>query len=157
MAKYKSVDRHKGVRLAIYLYILGLILFLASLFSPAYSPYGAWNYTGWEAVNAALQLRPRMLLDFGRVEDIIAIIVIAISALNSVFVVVSPLLFPFRRKINRKRWFWGWVTIGLSCTFFIIFYMHYVGFIHVLYGYYLWLASLVLVYLSFHPALSKQP
>lgn len=143
--------------MAIYLYIPGLILFLVSLFAPAYSPYGAWNYSGWEAVNAALQLRPRMLLDFGRVEDIIAIIVIAISALNSVFVVVSPLLFPFRRKFNRKRWFWICVLIGLTSVLFIVLYMNHAGFIQVRYGYYLWLASLALVYLSFHPALSKRP
>jgi len=44
--------------LALHIYILGLILFLVSLVAPAYSPYGAWNYTGWDAVNAALQLRP---------------------------------------------------------------------------------------------------
>ncbi len=111
---------------AVVIYTLGVTFFLISLVAPAYSPYGAWNYTGWEAVNAALQLRPRMLLDFGRLEDIIAIIVIAISGLNSVFVIASPLLFPIRRKFNHRRWFWGWVILGLASTVFIVFYMNYV-------------------------------
>jgi len=140
--------------LALHIYILGLILFLVSLVAPAYSPYGAWNYTGWDAVNAALQLRPRMLLDFGRIEDIVAIIAIVVSGLNSVFVGISPLLFPFRRRFNRKYWFWSWVIAGLGCTVSIVVYMNHLGFIHILYGYYLWLTSLVLVYLSFHPSLS---
>lgn len=141
--------------MALKIYILGLILFAICLVSPAYSPYGAWDYTGWQAVNAVLRLRPRMILDMTRPEDVIALTVIALSSLNSVFVAVSPLLFPLRRKFNRNRWFWALAVLGLASMVFIVLYMHHVGFIKVRYGYYLWLASLALVYLSFHPKLKQ--
>ena len=140
---------------SLFLYITGLILFLVCLVSPAYSPYGAWDYSGLDAIKAALQLRPRVLLDLSRFEDAIALIGIAVSSVNSVFLAVSPLLFPVRRRFNHKPWFWIGVAAGITSIVAIALYMHATGFIKVRYGYYLWLAAVILVYLSFHPALNR--
>ena len=49
----------RGIRLALRLYLLGLILFLVSLLAPAFSPFGAVDYNGAQALRAVLALRPR--------------------------------------------------------------------------------------------------
>lgn len=137
--------------MALRIYLLGLILFLASLVLPAYSPLGAVTYSGWDAVTALLSLRPRMLLDFGRVQDIATAAVLAASGLNTVFVILSPLLFPARRRFYRKPWFWLGVLACLGSAVFTTGYLLQTDYLHLYYGYYLWLAAVALVYVSFSP------
>jgi hypothetical protein len=139
--------------LALRIYLLGLILFLASLVSPAYSPLGAVTYNGWDAVTALLSLRPRMLLDFGRARDIAAAAILAVSGLNTVFVLLSPLFFPVRRHFFRKTWFWLGVLAGMGSAVFATGYLLQTGYLHLYYGYYLWLGAVTLVYVSFFPHL----
>ena len=140
--------------MALRIYILGLTLFLISLVAPAYSPFGAPDYSGWEAIRAVLGLRPRLLLDFGRPGDIFAALVLTVSGLNSAFALLSPLLFPQRRRINHRPWFWAWVSTGMASMAFNLFYLNHTGIIHIRYGYYLWMAAIALLYLSFSPRLS---
>lgn len=140
--------------MALRIYLLGLILFLVSLIAPAYSPFGAPDYNGWEAIKAVLGLRPRLLLDFGRPGDIFAALVITVSGLNSAFALLSPLLFPQRRRFNRSPWFWAWVAAGMASMVFNLLYLNHTGIIHIRYGYYLWMAAVALLYLSFSPRLA---
>lgn len=136
-------------------YATGLALFLASLVLPAYSPLGAVTYSGWDAVTALLSLRPRMLLDFGRARDIAAGAILAVSGLNTVFVFLSPLLFPVRRRFYRRSWFWLGVLAGMGSAVFTTGYLLKTGYLHLYYGYYLWLAAVALVYVSFSPRLPR--
>lgn len=140
--------------MALRIYILGLTLFLISLVAPAYSPFGAPDYSGWEAIKAVLALRPRVLMDFGRSGDMIAIAIIAISGLNSAFALLSPLLFLLRSKFNRGPWFRVWVWVGLASMIFNVLYLNHAGFMHIRYGYYLWMVAVAVIYLSFSPRLS---
>jgi hypothetical protein len=140
--------------LALRIYLLGFILFLVSLVAPAYSPFGAPDYSGWEAIKAVLGLRPRLLLDFGRPGDILAALVLAVSGLNSAFALLSPLFFPQRRRFNRSPWFWAWVAAGMASMVFNLLYLNHTGIIHIRYGYYLWMAAIALLYLAFSPRLS---
>jgi len=141
---------------ALHVYILGLTLFLVSLVAPAYNPFGAPDYSGWEAIRAVLGLRPRLLLDFGRPGDIFAAIVLTVSGLNSAFALASPLLFPQRRKFNRNPWFWAWVAAGMASMAFNLIYLNQTGFMHLRFGYYLWMAAIALLYLSFSPRLTRR-
>lgn len=136
-------------------YATGLALFLASLLAPAYSPLGAVQYSGWDAVTALLSLRPRMLLDFGRTRDIAAGAILLVSGLNTVFVFLSPLFYTARRRFYRNPWFRLWVLAGMGSAVFTTICLLQTGYLHLHYGYYLWLAAVALVYVSFSPRLSR--
>jgi hypothetical protein len=140
---------------AMQVYILGVVLFLASLAAPAYSPFGGPDYSGWEAIKAVLGLRPRLLLDFGRPGDIFAALILTVSGLNSAFAFLSPLLFAHRRRFNRSPWFRAWVAVGMTSMVFNLIYLNLTGFMHLRYGYYLWMAAMALLYLSFSPRLGR--
>ena len=66
----------------------------------------------------------------------------------------SPLLYPQRRRFNRRPLFWAWVGTGMASMAFNLIYLNHMGIIHIRYGYYLWMAAMALIYLSFSPRLS---
>lgn len=142
---------------SVIVYIAGLLLFLASLFAPAFSPYGALDYSGWDALHALLTLRPRLLLDSGRSGDVLAAAVIVLTGLNNLVAAISPLLFPLRRRLNRNRWFWTGAGLLLGCAAATLIGTWHGGFIRLRYGYYLWLLSLGLIYSAFLPSPPARP
>ena len=145
----------RGIRLALRLYLLGLILFLVSLLAPAFSPFGAVDYNGAQALRAVLALRPRLLLDLGRSADQISLILLAGAALNSVFALLSPLLFAYRRRFQRRRVFWLGAGTGLLLMLLLSARLLTGGYLQLRYGYYCWLLSIALIYISFLPSLRR--
>ena len=135
-------------RLSLRIYLSGITLFLASLFLPAYSPLGAVDYTGWNALAALLSPRLYGLLDAGRLRAVLVALVLVAAGLNNLLAFLSPLLFPLRRRFQRRRWFRISVALLLVCAVLAVLIILLTGFIRLRYGGCVWLLAIVLIDLS---------
>jgi len=133
---------------ATLVYCAGLALFLVSLFLPAYSPLGAVDYTGWNALAALLSPRLYGLLDAASPDSMLAASVIVAAGLNNLLALLSPLLFPLRRHFYNWRWFRIGVALLLICALLAVPVVLVTGFIRLRYGGYVWLLAIVLIALS---------
>lgn len=134
--------------LALRIYFLGLALYLASLFLPAYSPLGAIDYTGWNALAALFSPRLFRLLDAARPHDIPAVLMIVAAALSNLLAILSPLLFALHRRFRHGRWLHISLALLLISVLFALSYTLYAGYIRLRYGSCLWLLGLILISLS---------
>lgn len=142
---------------ATLVYCTGFILFLASLSLPAYSPLGAVDYTGWNALAALLSPGLYGLLDTAEPRGILAALVIVVAGLNNLLALLSPLLFPLCRRLPDGRWLRIGVALLLIGAVLAVPIVLLTGFIQLRYGGCLWLLGIVLIELSLYSGSKAGP
>jgi len=136
--------------MAKYLYLSGLIMYIGALFLPAYSLFGSWNQTGWDALRFLLKIDFTAVARMQKTIEIVNFSVLVLSAVNNLFVVISPALFPRRHGLVRRRWFTTIMLIGILSLFYLTILFGLMEAITLQAGFWLWIVSILLIYLSFH-------
>jgi len=137
------------------IYLSGLVLYVVSLFLPAYSPLGVWNESGWDALKFVLSIDFNAVKQINSTIQVLNFAVLMLSAMNNVLVAISIGLFPIRRYFNNTGWFKILVIAGILSLVYVTIMLIMTEEIVLRYGFYVWCVSITLIYVSFHPKLSS--
>ena len=137
------------------IYLSGMLLYLVSLLLPAYSPLGAWNQSGWDALKFVLDIEFDAVKKINNFVQVLNFAILILSAMNNLLVVASIGLFPIRHYFNNNLWFKVLLIGGILSLAYVTVMLLMVEEIVLRYGFYLWGISIALIYVSFHPKLSS--
>ena len=134
--------------MAKYIYLSGLIIYVAALFLPAYSVYGVMEQTGWETLQFLTRVDFSMIWKMKSLIELVNFSVLILSSVNNLFVIASPVLFPVRNILNRNTWFPALILTGILSLVYITIMFWMMDEIDLKAGFYLWCMAIAMVYLS---------
>lgn len=132
-----------------YIYLSGLAAYIVALFLPAWSVYGVMEQTGWETIRFLTRLDFSMVWKMKSLIEFVNFSVLILSAVNNVFVIASPLMFPFRNTLKRKTLFLILILTGVLSLVYITLMFWMMDEVHLKAGFYLWTIAIAMIYLSF--------
>ena len=137
------------------IYLSGLFLYIASLFLPAYAPFGAWNQTGWEALRFIWHIDFSAVRQMNDAVQILNFTLFMLSAANNVFVVISMGLFPVRHRFNHQRGFKALLIAAVLSLIYVTAMLLMMEEVVLKVGFYVWCIGIMIIYVAFHPRLSN--